>query len=273
MKKIVLISLIVLAFSSAIAQDEPYRGGIADGHASSEIIIPFSDPIAFQAFKGGNADGHATDSLINLVFAYPPQFYAFLGGDADGWAGTLTTAIVLPVRIMEFNGFAQNNFNKLQWKTSSEQNSHYFVIQRSKNGVQYDSIGKVIAAGNSNILKSYSFTDSFPHFPSNFYRLKMVDIDGSFEYSTVILLKTNIAGFSVKAYPNPVQDIIQLQLPTAYTTAIPCLIFDAVGKIVFKGIIPAGNAKYMFNVSKLAHGRYYLQLQLPDAISIIPLSK
>jgi len=88
-------------------------------------------------------------------------------------------AIVLPVELIEFTAKSrENKVNNIKWTTASEQNSDYFIVERSLNGADWDIVGNVKSAGNSNIENNYSIEDrDFTNF-INYYRLKQVDVDG-----------------------------------------------------------------------------------------------
>ena len=118
---------------------------------------------------------------------------------------------VLPVTILSFNGNLDNNSILLNWKTSSEHGSKYFEIQKSSDGTNFHPIGTVNAAGNSSSLRNYKFTDSHVN-EVNYYRLKMIDDDGRFTYSSTILIKNPNAAQHVWVGNNPFHDIINIRL-------------------------------------------------------------
>jgi lysophospholipase L1-like esterase len=118
--------------------------------------------------------------------------------------------IPLPVSLVQFKATYNGVAAELSWETASEQNSQHFEIQRSADGALFTAIGTVAAAGNGTSSKSYAFTDGLPNNGNNYYRLKMVDIDGRFKYSVVILVKSNDSKKRVNVYPNPVNDNLQI---------------------------------------------------------------
>lgn len=117
--------------------------------------------------------------------------------------------IPLPVTLAQFKATYNGVAVELNWATASEQNGDHFEIQRSADGKQFTSIGTV-AAGNSTSQKDYLFTDGLPFTGNNYYRLKMVDIDGRFKYSAVILLSSSDSKRGITVYPNPVKDYVQM---------------------------------------------------------------
>ena len=119
--------------------------------------------------------------------------------------------IILPVTLINFQGHLSNNEIILDWSTRSEQNSKYFDVQKSTDGIHFYSIGSVAAAGNSASRSNYNLADKqVTEF--NYYRLKMVDIDGQFFYSQTILLKDPDAQQNLWVLNNPFETVIKLRL-------------------------------------------------------------
>jgi hypothetical protein len=114
---------------------------------------------------------------------------------------------VLPIQLLSFTGYHDGKDNILNWTTSSEINSDYFDVERSVDGINFTNIGRVTAAGSSNTPLDYTFADIAPVNGTNYYRLKMVDLGGPFEYSRTIAIDVNTATANetgiVSMYPNP----------------------------------------------------------------------
>lgn len=98
------------------------------------------------------------------------------------------TQTPLPVTFIKFEGKAFENHNLLEWETATEINADRFQIERSLNGINWEAIGSVSAAGNSNQILKYNFQDADYLDVESFYRLKQIDFDGQFEYSNVVLI-------------------------------------------------------------------------------------
>ena len=88
----------------------------------------------------------------------------------------------LPVKLLSFNAAGQGCDAVLNWKVATEDNFSHYEIERSQNGTNFVKIGNKPAAGNNS---TYSYTDKTAQEGNNYYRLKMIDLDGSFEYSNV----------------------------------------------------------------------------------------
>ncbi len=123
--------------------------------------------------------------------------------------GTLWTSTPLPIKLLSFTGTNKDDYNFLNWQTTSEINSSYFDIERSVNETAFEKIGRISASANSNTIKSYSFTDNqTKNIPVLYYRLKQVDLDGKFEYSPIISLKGKYKRVVINIYPNPTKKFI-----------------------------------------------------------------
>jgi hypothetical protein len=96
---------------------------------------------------------------------------------------------IVPVRLIDFNARKNNdNSNIVSWVTSSEENSSFFDIERGSNALQFQKIGRISSRNIVNLESTYSFSDNAPLNSNNYYRLRMVDRDGSFKYSPIALV-------------------------------------------------------------------------------------
>ncbi|MCF2502525.1 FG-GAP-like repeat-containing protein [Dyadobacter sp. CY107] len=140
----------------------------------------------------------------------------------------LANAAALPVTLVSFNANVIENQAFLEWKTSSETNSDFFEIQRSIDGKNWNAIGKITASQNTSVDQVYNFIDSNPKLGTNIYRLKMVDQDGTFAYSSLESLSFK-APVNVTFYPNPTQSQLNIDSRTPVTQLD---IYNSEGKIV-----------------------------------------
>lgn len=147
---------------------------------------------------------------------------------------------MLPIELISFD-IHPNKTNSeviLTWETASELNSAYFLIERSLNGFDYQTIGKVQAAGSSNQLNSYSFTDITPDEGVNYYRLNQFDFDGKNEYSAVKGVEINRPEFSVTLFPNPFSSSIEIvNNDFLENRSVELRIYDAIGKLMMMKIL------------------------------------
>ncbi|MFN8249004.1 MAG: Ig-like domain-containing protein [Ferruginibacter sp.] len=120
----------------------------------------------------------------------------------------------LPVGILSFSGQNSGTRNLLLWSTATEENSNYFELQRSTDGISFVKAGTVQAAGNSSTVKNYNYSDDISGISSQifYYRLKMVDLSGNTKYSSIVKIRLNSKGFYVEATPNPFAEQLRLQV-------------------------------------------------------------
>lgn len=162
------------------------------------------------------------------------------------------TACSLPLKLVSFTGSLRPFGALLSWKTENEVNTDRFEVQRSSDGTNFTTIGSVAAKGGPGLQSGYSFTDAALKQGLNYYRLKIIDKDGSVEYSAIVILKLDAAVQPISIYPNPVKN--RLQLVSATETEVNLV--DATGKLVRKWQLKPGNN--IFDVGNVSSGIYYL---------------
>jgi len=196
--------------------------------------------------------------------------------DANAWSSNtqwyaISTANLLPVEMVSFTGAKNKENVDLIWQTASEINSSHFEIQRSADGVTFETIGAEDAAGFSNSLLNYTFTDSAPFQGMNYYRLKEVDTDGRVQYSDVVVVDffTGNSLLQVSFYPNPMEEnaTLHFDMPTEGSADIE--VFDALGRVVYsiKRNFAKGANDVSLNDLVLATGNYFVRMIAQNAIS------
>lgn len=127
-------------------------------------------------------------------------------------AGLIPTG-ALPVKLSHFNAEKTTEGTALlTWSTTEETNSSYFDVLQSADGASWQAIGRVEAKGNSAGSVRYTFTDQQPNRGLNYYRLKIVDLDGSFEHSNIRSLTFEGTPLDLTVYPNPVSDKFSIRV-------------------------------------------------------------
>jgi hypothetical protein len=195
----------------------------------------------------GDVSGNNNNGTLSYYTGLP-------NGNAAGptWVGS-----IFPVRWLSFTAKEKNKKIYLNWSTASEMNNTGFEVERSNDGVSYKKIGWVASKGNSNNVQQYEFTDAAPGKGTRFYRLKQIDIDNKYEYSSVKSVKAGSGGV-VAIYPNPVKDELKLQLDEV-EPGTQITITDQVGRTVLTRTISAPGI-YKVNVQALARGLYMLSV-------------
>jgi hypothetical protein len=172
--------------------------------------------------------------------------------------------ITLPVNLVSFKGSLQSNGTLLEWETANEVNTSQFALERSLDGQNFKQIGTVAAAGNDGKNK-YSYTDNEAMQQSSlvlYYRLKMIDKDGSFTYSDVVTITLPSVTGKISVFPNPARKEIKVTVAVPADGKVKWNITDNTGRIVLQNSISLkkGNNSTQINVSNLSGGIYYLNM-------------
>jgi hypothetical protein len=166
----------------------------------------------------------------------------------------------LPVVLLGFNGKAQELNNLLTWSTASETNNQYFTVEKSDDAINWNELGRVTGAGNSNDIKNYSLVDPVP-FQTTYYRLTQTDYNGTkttFQTISVERSAGGIAGEIMSFYPNPVSEQVFIQTYMDGENKISIL--DQTGKVVFNTIIN-GQVAEPIELTSLSSGLYFIHIE------------
>jgi hypothetical protein len=177
---------------------------------------------------------------------------------------SLIATLPLPVTLLDFHALQQPDHTvALEWETAQEQNSKYMEVQRSPDGKAFVSIGQVTAAGNSSIPKGYTFADKSPLSGKGFYRLKLVDLDGSYKYSKILQIASGIAGTAIKVYSNPFHDQLGVRIPATAPEKLVLSLLDQTGKVCLRQNYTTQTGNNFVNLypSGMAAGVYLLHIQ------------
>ncbi|MBI1344447.1 MAG: hypothetical protein GC171_16110 [Terrimonas sp.] len=198
--------------------------------------------------------------------------YTFTGG-FSGFAAGIPGTSPLPVTLLNFDGQKSGKHIRLSWSTGSEQNAHYFLVEKSTDGSSFFTIGKVSAAGNSNRLLNYDFTDTHVN-ENNYYRLRMVDIDGHFIFSRTVLIRNPGIPQNLWLVTNPFQSQINLRLARQPLRDIRVELLNVSGARVYEGTY--GSATVLsIDVSRLglSKGVYLLRTVVDGELFVNKLVK
>jgi hypothetical protein len=175
-----------------------------------------------------------------------------LGYDEDGYD------IVLPIKLVSFSASQNSDVVLLNWTTSSQENFDKFIVEHSIDGKNFDTLGVVYGTGNTKLLMNYSITDSNPVIGKNYYRLKSIDYDLTFEYSAVKMAEFK-GSKNVIVFPNPASEpFINVHTNFSPQEDDRIEIYDNVGLKLMHFTVAANNNILQFN-NKLKHGAYLLR--------------
>ena len=166
---------------------------------------------------------------------------------------------IIPVELTYFRGNEHSNGNLLQWETASEFDNEKFVIEKSRNGSDFVAIDFLLGHGTMNNSVQYEYMDDSPFIGYNYYRLKQVDFNGSYDYSEILILE-NLEEKTIDIFPSVVTESINVTISSSQANQL--VVFDQSGKSIIQKAIGDGNNT--INLSSLASGAYYMTVYLED---------
>jgi hypothetical protein len=178
------------------------------------------------------------------------------------WISAGPSGEVLPLDLLSFNGTNKGEYNQLNWITDNEVNFSHFELEKSREGYNYETLTNIPSNGLSNVRNNYSFNDNNPS-QINYYRLKSIDLDGSYSYSNVIVIETKLETNTGTLYPNPTSDIIKYSFNSETNEKLEIKVLDVVGKVVLRveTELEVGNNTIPVSLSELPSGTYTIQIK------------
>jgi hypothetical protein len=181
----------------------------------------------------------------------------------------------LPAKLIDFSGINRGNYNQLQWVVTEELNLAKYELERSVDGTTYQKVATKTAA-NSMTMITYSHNDPVNASASEYYyRLKIVDTDGSFTYSSVVFIRA-ASKTKISILNNPFRDMIVLQYNTSRDQKISVALYNSGGALIRRQDYnaTAGSGAYtMYGYGDLPAGLYYLKAESGDFLQTFKLVK
>lgn len=172
---------------------------------------------------------------------------------------TQLDAVVLPVTLLNFTGAKKNNINLLQWSVANAVNFQSFALQKQDGGgIGFTAIATLPYQNNIN---NYSYTDDKASADS-YYRLAMINTDGSVSYSSIVFIKGGLNKFTItKIYPVPATNALNVSLYAPVLSSITYSIVDMHGSVIQELQHTAnGNATKQIDITALPKGTYVLKI-------------
>jgi hypothetical protein len=231
-----------------------YLNGSTTPFATSvdAVTIPFADFIV-----GVNTVRAEVVDNTSLSQSYLPAI-----GYINNTIWSVTRASVVPVTLLSFTG-AVNSRNEgvLNWKIDQAQDLQYFELEKSSGPQSFARLATVNKQGQSQL---YSFTDPNLLSPAGYYRLKIVNTDGSIQYSNHVMLRNAFEKFSYKVYQDADAHQYRLSVNAADAVDIAFNITDAAGRLIMQQQF--GRQSNQFNhdidLRKYPAGIYYMSLKV-----------
>jgi hypothetical protein len=193
------------------------------------------------------------------------------------------SAGALPVKLLDFSAHKAGKDVNVSWITASEENTKLFEVERSYDQITFTEVGTLDAAGTSNNMLSYRLPDKGAFADRSvkviYYRLKTVDLDGSFSYSSIVRVMSDAsAEIKISVFPNPVADGTQLNvnvdLPKEADVYME--LTDILGHVMGgkTQVVPEGNNLIMYEgMNDLPAGVYFLNVKVNGVNQITKIVK
>ena len=215
-------------------------------------------------FQGGglflrrNSNGIVANMAVaGTITDYNSTQDSICEGLSNPYNGLITHySATLPVTLVDFSGKYRDKSITLNWSTENELNTKYFTVEKRYDQVTFIPLSNVIASGNMQSLKNYSYNDKGFLKAVNYYRLKSVDADGRYSYSKIIAVAAPNDN-AIILYPNPVRDKLILKLHDAYSQMI-IRIADLAGRVKRQMTFNQGVTDIYINTADLPAGTYSL---------------
>ncbi|MDQ3189961.1 MAG: GEVED domain-containing protein [Bacteroidota bacterium] len=221
------------------------------------------------------ANAPYTGFINNVAYVQLGGITSFSGG-TGGVGFTPDVGGVLPIELLSFQANESEKFNKLDWSTITEKNNDFFIVESSKDGFDFVEIGKLKGGANSNQLLSYTFNDYKFYNPLTYYRLKQVDFDKEFSYSSIVAVDRKLQNINkVNLYPNPSDGRVTLNVISSEKGIAQIKVVNSIGQVLFNSTITIDSGQNLndFDLSDLPPGFYILELSGLNEKSHIKFTK
>ncbi len=170
------------------------------------------------------------------------------------------TGSTLPLELISFNAIKLLQSSQLNWVTAQERNLKHFEIEHSINGLYFDKIGTQLAVNNPALRHTYQFNHNAIARGFNYYRLKMVDLNGTIQYSAILKVINNENLIATVIAPNPVQQVLNIIEPK-HIFIQSIILYSTDGNVALQKEINSNVQVYSLPVQHLAAGTYLLKVR------------
>ena len=219
--------------------------------ADATAAVPYwkNEIVDISAYNG---------QTVQLAFEGQSDFGNIIGLDSI----VINYTGLAPVTLMSFDAKRIGTANHLNWSTTQEINTNKFAVERSNDGLNFSTIGFVQAANNSN-GNDYRYIDANPVKGINYYRLRMIDNDNSYKFSSIKNVR-NLGLTTLSVHPNPVVQNMTAVLESETKEKVTLTIADLSGRRIFTTTaqVNVGNNKIAVPATQLAKGSYILLVNM-----------
>lgn len=232
----------------------------------NQTIDPFEAVLIVFPTEGVNIT-NGTVSLLNVDLT--------VGSDPNpvnnNASPSLAITAILPVTYSSFIGNKSDDCSMVvtEWVVESEINNQGFEIQRSFNGLDFETIGFIEGKGTNASTSRYEYVDYLTSTNSDkdiYYRLKQIDIDGNFDISKTIFVSGKCKSIiDVSIYPNPARNILNISMTGFEEDIVIVKFYDQTGKFILEQAVETNN-RSDFDINELKPGIYNMRIHTRDQI-------
>ncbi len=276
------------------------QGRLVVARLSSTVAVAPIDTFLYRAsavYRGTNGDStglgnyvvfngsgsSVTVTGLTALTGYTFDVYEFNGRYMHNKFTTaaLQSTTTTPVKLISFTGNNNNGDVLLSWTTASEKNNQGFDVERSTDGINFKFVEFVKGALNSSAIRNYRLNDenAFKTAGSNklYYRLKQIDLDGKFEYSSTIMVSEEAEeAFEVVAFPVPFANELNLNIVTQQTGNAELKITDLQGRLIAVKQVNLEEGKNLITLNsleKVEAGIYFVRISQGDQSTVLKINK
>ncbi|MFZ1331184.1 MAG: T9SS type A sorting domain-containing protein, partial [Flavobacteriales bacterium] len=251
------------SFTSAYTTDAA-TGSYATGMGNAAYAAPqYGAPATpYTDVVDGWTPGFSSVNVGEIFIMFVNDYHHTTSGYDVTWqmgAPNMLDCMILPVELLELVAHPRTSTVDLTWSTASENNSSHFIVERSGDGERFEQIGTVTAAGNTQQLTRYAFTDEFPLMGVNYYRLTQVDFDGAAALSNTVSAEFK-QRTEVIVVPNPARDNAELVFSETQEDVLLIRITDSGGRAVGETRSVEGVQRVTLPIEKLERGTYFVRI-------------
>lgn len=219
---------------------------------TANLVIVKNTPGAPTVWTNVGKANFSYSPSANITSSAFTTFSTFTLGNLTGGTNTL------PVTFTKWDAVKQGENAALNWETAEEINNHGFEVEHSTNGIDFETIGFVAASSTPSITNPYQFIHQSPGFGTHYYRLKQVDNDGKFTYTSIKSVKFDGKGISgVKISDGK----LNFSASTNANETIAVRVLDTNGRLVKTLTLKGGNQQVDLEMNELACGIYMIHIQ------------
>lgn len=240
-------------------------------HSVASNAIIESNLIAQRYNNTNNSwDDYMPVSVVNTV-SNTSTIAALPSAELFTWWTLVDNRFILPIELTAFNAKCDGNKVNIYWTTASESNNDFFEIERSSDGINFSSVVKINSQNsNSSQPLNYSAQDNNPLNGKSYYRLKQVDKDGKYSYSSLVTVSCQDAiavSPVVAVFPNPATNNITIDMK-GLPGKKSLMIYDVIGQEMVNKTLESQNENIqeVIDVSAFAKATYILRLDVNNEL-------